>query len=166
MAGKIKEQQDLVRRPFAHGAMNISLPCRRTSNIIALVQGQVVQVNVSTLPNPSTGKRGAPTPRLCRVTEFSKDHIRANVKRLDLGMSSTTGTPTLGAPALGSDPRHTATVLVTLSSSIPAEIRFALTVGGSAPANTDPSWRFWENSPVLSSQTITLTGLTPGMRLW
>lgn len=161
---KMLEQMNLMRRPYAHGATTTGLPCRRTATVVALIQGQVVQVNVSTLPNPATGKRGG--IRICRVVEITRNRLKTDTKLLDLGIATVSTAPTLGAPALGSDPRHTATVLVTLNGTVPAEIRYALTVGGAVPADNDPAWHFWEQSPVTATATITLTGLTPGMRLW
>jgi hypothetical protein len=162
---RLLEQLNVIRRPYAHGETTIGLQCRRTATVAALIPGQAVQLSLSALPNPATGQRGG--TRLARVIEVTRDGIRTNVRCLDLGAASVAVAPTLGAPALGSDPRHTATITVTLNaSSQPVEARFALTVGGSAPADTDPAWHAYKLNPIRTTGSITLTELTPGMRLW
>lgn len=161
MADKIKEQIDAIRRPFSHGAMTIELTCRRTATVAALLQGQAVKVNVSTIPNPETNKRGG--TRVCRIVEITRDVLQTKIRFLDLGVDTTTGTPTLGTLTLGSDPRHTATISVTLNSH-PAQVQFSLTTGGSAPAEDDAAWQAFDI--IRSSQTITLKALTPGKRVW
>lgn len=161
---KMLEQFNLMRRPYAHGETVATLRCRRTALVAALVQGQVIQCGVSTLPDPSTGKRGG--TRVVRLVELTRNALSTDLRILDLGVATVAGVPALSGLALGSDPRHTATILVTLNAAVPAEVRFALTNGGAIPADTDPAWHYYVANPVTATATITLEGLTPGMRLW
>ncbi len=163
---RLVDMMNLMRRPYAFGETKTTLPCRRTATVTAIIQGQVVQVAVSALPDPSTGKRGG--TRICRAVEVTRDKLITNLQLLDLGVAAVAGTPTLGAPALGSDPRHTATVAVTVHADGPTEVRYALTASGAgaAPVDADPSWHAYPLNPVRTSSTITLGELTPGLKLW
>lgn len=163
---RMLDQMRLVARPYAHGETTATLPCRRTANIAAMIQGQVVQVNVSTLPNPATGSRGG--TRICRIIEITRDGIKTPVKLLDLGVATVATAPSLTSLALGSDPRHTATITVTLSGTDPAEVRYAFTASGAgaAPADNDPAWHAYPLNLVRATGSITLTELTPGLKLW
>lgn len=166
MQRRMLDQMKLIARPYAHGETTATLSCRRTANVAALIQGQVVQVNVATLPNPGLGQRGG--ARVCRIIEVTRDQTKTNIKLLDVGIATVATAPTLGAPALGSDPRHTATITVTLSGTDPAEVRYAFTAtgAGAAPADNDPAWQSYPLNLVRTTGSITLTELTPGLKVW
>lgn len=166
MQRRMFSQMKVIARPYAHGETTATLSCRRTALVAALIQGQVVQVNVSTLPNPGLGQRGG--ARICRIIEITRDQTKTNIKLLDLGIATVATAPTLGAPALGSDPLHTATITVTLSGTDPAEVRYAFTAAGAgaAPADNDPAWQAYPLNLVRTTGSITLTELTPGLKVW
>jgi len=162
----MRAQMNLIRRPFAFGSTTTVLALRRTATTNGLAQGQVVRVQVSTLPNPATGQRSG--ERVCRIIELTRNALELDCRLQDIGVAVVATAPGLTSLALGSDPRHTATITVTLSGTDPAEVRYAMTASGAgaAPADNDLAWHSYPLNLVRATGSITLTELTPGLKLW
>lgn len=151
---------------FGEGAQVITLHCRPTATVLALTQGQLVLYTISAIPNQATTERGG--TRLARITDISDPGPSLDVTLTDLGSSSTSSAPTVGALALDSVfPKHIVTVPITLdAASDPVVIRYAITATavGSAPGDTSGYWR--RLAPITASATVPITNLPGGMRIW
>lgn len=162
-----------MQRPFAYGLTTIPLRCRRTATVTALNVGSLVIVDVDVVPDPATWKRGG--AQLCRVLEYSEDGPNVNLRLVYLSSTSAMTAPSLAQPAQETGNTWTGvTCAVTVNASTqPVVVRYAITDTGtgSAPGDTDPSWRYAENVTgrrlfLTSSQTITIRNLPPNMRVW
>jgi len=155
---------DLATR-FANGAY-VATAAVRLPAADALAVGSWVLVTFSTLPDPSSGTRGA--QRLMQVVEKSPGAIYTNLQLLDAGIAGTANVPTLGALAQETgNEQHGVTIPVTLDgASDPVQIQGAVTATsvGSAPADGDPLWHML--GKVTTSSTLTARGLPAGTRLW
>jgi hypothetical protein len=168
----LQEVATQLQRPLAYGLTTIPLRCRRTATVTALNPGSLIIVDVDVIPDPATWKRGGPV--LCRVLEYSEDGPAVNLRLVYLSSTSACVAPSLAAPAQETGNTYTGvTCAVTLNaSSQPVIVRYAVTstATGSAPANDSPLWRYANISNrrpyIFASQTVSIRGLPPGMRIW
>lgn len=170
---KLRELALEWQRPFGYGVTTMSLVCRRVSPVTALHAGSLVIIDVDVVPDPATWKRGG--PQLCRVVEYTEDGPEIILKFVYLSSTTQLTAPSLAQPAQETGNTWTGvTCAVTVNASAqPVVVRYAITdtATGSAPADTDPSWRYAVNATgrrlmLLSSQTITIRDIPPSKRCW
>lgn len=166
LQNKLIELSSHLRRPWGYGTTTIGLPCRRTATVTGLVQGSLVLVAASHVPDPTTYARGG--TRLCRVLEVSEDGPLANLTLIDLAVNDVSAVPTVGQPAqeAGNTYSGITTALTLNAAGQPAEVRYAVTDTsvGTAPLDASPLWVV--AGYFRSSQTVIIRNLPPGKRAW
>lgn len=170
---KLRELAAEMQRPFGFGVTTMTLVCRRVSPVTSLHAGSLVIVDVDVVPDPATWKRGG--AQVCRVIEYTEDGPEIILKLVYLSSTAQLTAPSLAQPAQETGNTWTGvTCAVTVNASTqPVVVRYAITdtATGSAPSDTDPSWRFAVNATgrrlyLFSSQTITIRGIPPNKRCW
>lgn len=169
----LRELAAELQYPFAYGLATIPLTCRRTATVTALSAGSLVICDVDVVPDPGTWKRGG--AQLCRVVEYTEEGPNIMLRLAYLASTSQLTAPTLAQPAQETGNTWSGvTCAVTVNASTePVVVRYAITstATGSAPGDTDASWRYAVNASgrrlfLTSSQTITIRNLPPNMRVW
>lgn len=156
---RLQRVAESLRNPFGRGPRYLTLPCRRTSNVLsAAVPGALVKVTASALANPATNERSG--TMLGRVVEVTDDGADLRVTLLYLAPSALASAPTLGTVASNTaDPYHAIDIPITLNAAgDPAVVRVAaVSTGSSQPADDDPAWSGAQR--VTSSKTLTYADL-------
>lgn len=155
-----------LKGPYSLGPTTITLHCRRTANTGA-VQGQIVTVNVSTIPNPDTVQRGG--ARVYRVLQRAERGPIVDLVCLDLGSATPASAPAFQAQPVANAavPRFAIDVTVSLNAAgDPTEVWVNATDPAVAvrPADSDAGWRLLATRTVAG--VFTTYGQPSGRRFW
>ncbi len=151
---------------YAAGALEATIPGRRSTVINGLAEGDWVLVQLSMLPDPATHQRGG--TRLMRVVEKSPQRLDVDLRVVDSGLTVQAAVPTVGA--LGQEvnnTRHGITVPITVNAAVtPVRVEIAITdpSAGSAPVESSSAWTF--AATVTATSTLTIRSLPSNKRIW
>src|ERR1051326_3644966 len=143
---EIPRQISCLRMMFGSAAMEVSLPCKRTSNTDAKI-GDWRFIAVSKLLDPALNKRGG--TRLMRCVGRSEDKSVRNLDFIDAGPNAVAVAPAAVSVTSftytgdSSPNRHSAQLSVTLNASnqrAVVQIAATPTSAGSPPSATSPLW--------------------------
>lgn len=166
LVAKLAAAIEELRTPFGSGAARTTLACRRTANTNDWQIGDWRLLQVSWIPDPGSNLRGG--TRLVRCISRAPDGPLLRIGIEDAGPNVIAVAPTFGTPGTdATDAKRGITLPVTLNAAgEPVVIRYAITATsvGTRPADTDAGWTF--ATRITSSQTVTVTNLPPGMRIW
>lgn len=163
----VQQSVNHLRSPYGRGPLYVSLDGRNQSaNLSDCQAGDLRLVAVSSIPDPSTNRRGG--TRVMRCMAWREDGLRRSLTMLDLGISTVATAPTVGTPTQNSpDTEHAMDVVVTVNASTePAVLHVNLTATsvGTRPADTDAGWFYAGRAT--ATGTVTVRNLPSNKRAW
>lgn len=147
---------------FEDGAGEVTLVCRRISEVEALDQGDFIVVDADEIPNPSSNVRGG--PRLYMILEREENFQEVRFILLDAGPNQSPVAPTIGAISLVGSPQTNPQVTVTLNAnSDRALLEYAVT---DAAVVVLPETGWLVAALLDATDTVQLTEPLDGQKIW
>lgn len=167
VVAQIEERTQAIRLAYGAGVQEVTLPCRRTTDVTTCLPGDWRIIDVDVLPDTGTNKRGG--ARLMRCLESSLDASGVPTLRMqDAGPNVVLVAPTVGTLAAGTvAPEHVIRAPITVNASTdPVEVHIAITdtATGTIPVEGSALWVY--RLTAYSTFTYDLVNIPSGKRCW